>query len=169
MRIASAWFLLFISVAQWVGGHLCFEVNYLIEIQRQMNDAELALANEVRKETGINSAVRILSEDEITPRGNFYGDFVFSKSDEVEKTFYVVENQTELTTQKVISNTPDQKESNADSRQAKHLKSLFQEFMMPETEALATPLASSIDLVFHYTAPCSFPFSPVFIHPPAQA
>ena len=169
MRITSAWFLLSLSVAQWVGGHLCFEVSYFIEIQRQMSASEKALAAIVAQETGIESAVRVLEEAEVVPRGNFYGDFIFSKETEKEKIFYVVEDQSDLVNYKVVANTPKQEDPDSNSNQTTLLKGLFKEFMMPESELPLAPDARHSEPVFHFTAPCSFAFAPVHIHPPAQA
>jgi len=166
MRIASAWLLLSLSLAQWVGGHLCFEVRYLVEVQRQMNAAEKALAAVVTQETGIKSAVRVLDETEVTPRGNFYGDFVFSKATEEETVFYVVEDQSDLTNIKTVS-TPSEDHPANNSDQANLLKGLFKEFMIPESALPLPPTGRQADSVFHYAAPYSFAFIPTFIHPPA--
>ena len=168
MRIASAWFLLSLSLAQWVGGHLCIEVRYLVEIQRQMNAAEMALAASVKQETGIESAVRVLDKTEVTPRGNFYGDFVFSKATEEETIYYVVEDQSDLTAIKAVS-TPGEDHPTNDSNQANLLKGLFKDFMIPESALPVAPAIRQADSVFQYAAPRSFAFTPVFIHPPAQA
>ena len=168
MRIASAWFLLSLSLAQWVGGHLCFEVRYFVEVQRQMNEAEKALAAAVTHETGVESAVRVLDEADVTPRGNFYGDFVFSKATEEETIFYVVEDQSELTTLKAVS-TQQQDQPTSDTDQANLLKGLFKDFMIPESALPLAPASRQADSVFQFAAPCSFAFTSRITHPPAQA
>jgi len=168
MRIASAWFLLSLSLAQWVGGHLCFEVSYFTEIQRQMNAAEKALAQAVEQETGIESAVRVLDEAEVTPRGNFYGDFVFAKATEEETVFYVVEDHSDLMEVKAVS-TPAEDHPSNNSDQANLLKGLFKEFMIPESALPLAPAGRQTDSVFQFAAPCSFAFTPLITHPPAQA
>ncbi len=96
-------------MAQWVGGHLCLEVSYWIEVQRQMSAQEQVLAEIVQQKTGIESAVRILLEGELMPRGNFYGDFVFSKKIETKTIYYTVENQTDSIAYKAFSQATDQK------------------------------------------------------------
>lgn len=169
MRIASAWFLLSLSLAQWVGGHLCFEVRYLVEIQRQMNAAEAALAATVEQKTGIESAVRVLEEAEVTPRGNFYGDFVFSQATEEETIFYVVEDQSDLTTVKTVATPSGQDQPSNDNHQANLLKGLFKDFMIPESAFSLAPASRQADSVFQFAAPSSFAFTSRITHPPAQA
>ena len=169
MRIAAAWFLLSLSLAQWVGGHLCFEVRYLVEIQRQMNASEAALAVAVEQETGIESSVRVLEEAEVTPRGNFYGDFVFSQATEEETIFYVVEDQSDLTTVKSVSTPSGQDHPSNDNNQANLLKGLFKDFMIPESALPLAPASWRADSVFQFAAPSSFAFTSRITHPPAQA
>ncbi|NUN99121.1 MAG: hypothetical protein HUU01_00760 [Saprospiraceae bacterium] len=168
IKVASAWFLLSLSLAQWVGGHLCIEVRYFVEIQRQMSAAEKALAQVVEQETGIESAVRVLDETEITPRGNFYGDFVFTQASEKETVFYVVEDQSDLTTLKSVSEPQDDHPA-SNSDKANLLKGLFKEFMIPESALPSAPADRQADSVFHFAAPGSYAFCPPLIHPPAQA
>jgi len=168
MRIASAWFLLSLSLAQWVGGHLCFEVSYFVEIQREMNAAEAALAAAVTQKTGVESAVRVLEEAEVTPRGNFYGDFVFAQATEEETIFYVVENESDLTTVKAVA-APGKDQPTSDTNQANLLKGLFKDFMIPESALPLAPASRQADSVFQFAAPCSLAFTPRITHPPAQA
>ncbi len=168
--MASAWFLLSLSVAQWVGGHLCFEVSYFMEVHRQMNAAEKMLAAEVKEETGIErTTVRVLQEDEVTPRGNFYGDFVFSQQTEEETVYYVVGDETDVTTYQVVSNAPDQNDDATNSNHINLLKGLFKEFMIPESGMLDAISLKQPDSVFQFSAPCGFDFTPFFLHPPATA
>lgn len=169
MKITSAWFLLALSVAQWVGGHLCLEVNYWIEIQRQMSAQEQALADMVHQKTGITSAVRVLSESELMPRGNFYGDFVFSNKTEINTIYYTVDNQTYSTIYKALSHAPDQKNPISDGPSEKLLKGLFKVFEIPETHGLFSLFQKRVTPTFQFITPFSFLFKPLILHPPAQA
>lgn len=169
MKITSAWFLLALSITQWVGGHLCLEVNYWIEIQRQMSAQEQALAEVVLQKTGIESAIRVLSEDELMPRGNFYGDFIFSKKTETQTTYYTVEHQVDSIVYKALSQAPDQKKTISDGPSEKLLKGLFKAFTMPEVQWPVPFFQKRLTPAFQYTTPSSFLFKPLFLHPPAQA
>jgi len=169
MKITSAWFLLALSVAQWVGGHVCLEVNYWIEVQRQMSIEEIALAKLVQQKTGIESVVRVLLEDELMPRGNFYGDFVFSKKNELKTIYYTVEHQTDSTFYKSLAQTPDQKNPASNGPSENLLKGLFKVFEIPETQYFALWVQKRIASTFQVATPSSFLFKTLFLHPPAKA
>jgi len=169
MKIASAWFLLVLSAAQWVGGHVCLEVSYWVEIQRQMSAQEQALAEIVHQKTGIASAVRVLSEDELMPRGNFYGDFVFSKKNDSKTIYYTVENQTDSIVYEALSQTPGQKTPTSNGPSEKLLKGLFKVFEMPETQWPSLLFQKRLTSAFQFITPFSFLFKPLLLHPPAQA
>lgn len=168
MRIASSWFLLLLAVTQWVGGHLCYEVSYFIELQREMTALEATLAEEVQQETGVSSTVRVLEADEITPRGNFYGNFVFSKSLEDETIHYVVENESSLLTYEAVA-TASQENPSSDSDRTSLLKGLFKEFMIPAPELPVAQSAAHSTPNFHLLDFYQFTFTPRLSHPPDAA
>ncbi len=167
MKITSAWFLLALSAAQWVGGHLCLEVNYWIEIQRQMSVQEQALADIVQQKTGIESVVRVLSEAELMPRGNFYGDFIFSNKTEIKTIYYTVDNQTYSTVYTTLAQAPDQKNPISDGPSEKLLKGLFKVFEIPETHRLFPLFQKRVTSTFQFITPFSFLFKPLILQPPA--
>jgi len=169
MRIASAWFLLILSASQWIGGHLCLEVSYWMTVQRQMSFEEKALAELVHQKTGIESAVRVLPENELTPRGNFYGDFVFSKETEAETIYYTIEYQVDSVVRKALGRASDQKPPICNGPSDKLLKGLFKVFVMPEYQGLVPLFQQRPASIFHFTSPNSFLFKPLLLHPPAQA
>jgi|APTNR8051073442_1049403.scaffolds.fasta_scaffold01277_8 hypothetical protein len=169
MKMTSSWFLLALSMTQWVGGHVCLEISYWIEIQRQMSAQEQALAAIVQQKTGIESAVRVLSEDELMPRGNFYGDFVFLEKTEAKTIYYTVENQSYSTVYKALSQAHDQKTPISNGPSEKLLKGLFKVFEMQDTQWPALFFQKRLTPAFQYTTPLSFLFKPLMLHPPAQA
>lgn len=169
MKITSAWFLLLLSVAQWVGGHLCFEVTYWMEAQRLMSAEEKALAEMVQQKTGVESTVRVLAEGELMPRGNFYGDFVFSKTTKTGMVFYTVENETASVSYTFVSKIPEKENPATGTNPIKALKGLFKDFTIPATEWPVAPATKDPVFIFYYAAPCSFAFTPQLFHPPAQA
>ncbi len=169
MKLVSAWFLLSLSMAQWVGGHLCFEARYFMEIQHQMNAAEKALAELVTQKTGVESAVRVLQEDELIPRGNFYGDFVFSKETASQKIYYVVDNQSDSIKTLVVAPGSGKNDPASTARDAKLLKGLFKKFMMPQSGLPLTPVTMHMASNFDFLTPCSYSYSPFLLRPPARA
>ena len=101
------------------------------------------------------------------PRGNFYGDFVFSKKIETKTIYYTVENQTDSIVYKAFSQAPDQKNPDSNSPSEKLIKGLFKVFMMPEAQWPAPFFQKRLASTFHFTTPFSFLFKPLMLHPPA--
>lgn len=132
MRIATAWLLLLVVLSNWIGALLCFEVSYYIEIRREMNALEQAIAEEVSEQTGTESLVKI--ESAAVPRGHIYSDFfLFSKETEDGQTvYYTLEKESQSADYKQV--THKQNNPVSDSEQAILFKSLFQEFVMPQPE-----------------------------------
>lgn len=82
MRKCYAWLLLFVTTTQWVGGHLCFEVSYLMAEEQVMSEPEQALSDEIYEETGLEANVNILPEGQRHRVGLDYGNyFAFEKTD----------------------------------------------------------------------------------------
>lgn len=140
MRVPSAWFLLFISTAHWLGCHLLFEVNYLIEVQHQMSQTEQLIADELKLESGLEGTIKVLDENEIIKRGNFYNDFVFSK--EIDKTvvYFTIDYPPKTVTYEKVA---DQNSNpTPDNGLTLLLKGLFKEFIFPVQE-IPAPAAES--------------------------
>lgn len=149
MRRSTAWFLLFLLTAQWVCGRLCLEVNYLIEVQRHMTEAEQALAAELKEQAQLDASVRILQADEVTPRGNFYGDFAFTKETEENATVYfTMEDPSREVSYEMVAAKQSQNPGNDHSRPMTVLKSLFTDFISPVIEYPAAPDIPAFEPVF---------------------
>ena len=89
MRPYLAWLLLILTSFQWIGGRLCYKVIYSVEISRQMNEAEMAVAESLMSETGIEAHVQILDRTEINIDGIGYSNFfLFSREMEGETVYY---------------------------------------------------------------------------------
>ncbi len=149
MRIASAWLLLLVVLSNWIGGLLCFEMSYYIEIQRDMNALEQAIAAEINRQTGTESSVQL--ETATIPRGNIYSDFfLFSQAiNDGQTIYYTLENSSQIIDYEQI--TLPQENPVSDSEQAVLFKSLFQEFVMP-LEALSVALVEIPDQSSFYFA-----------------
>lgn len=171
MKIAAAWFLLLISITQWVGGFLWFEVSYLIEISHEMNEAEKAIADKLMEEAGYDGALRIINESEITPRGNFYGDFVFSEETDGAIVYFQIDYPPRTVTyeQFAVEKQPQEPEKNS-SEKAALLKNLFKDFVFsyPEWSAVADK-TWKVPSTFHVPGFISLSFIPVLSPPPDVA
>ncbi|MEZ4958678.1 MAG: hypothetical protein R2830_02550 [Saprospiraceae bacterium] len=130
MRKFYAWLLLTVSTFQWIGGHICLEVSYFMEVEHTMDEVERAIAQEVTEETGVETNVKIIHGDEITPRGHIYSDFfAFSKNVGDETVFYTIEGDPGPITYEQV--TTHQQPQGDEDRQASLLKSLYQDFTLP--------------------------------------
>lgn len=87
-----AWLLLVVSTVQWIGGHICFEVAYLMEVEVGMSEPEQAISSELFEETGIEAAVNILPEGNQVRTGADYGNyFAFSKTDSTGTVYFTID------------------------------------------------------------------------------
>lgn len=164
MRMASAWLLLLVVLSNWIGGLLCFEVSYYIEIRREMNALEQAIAEEVSRQTGAESLVRI--ESAAVPRGHVYSDFfLFSQEmNDGETIYYTLEKGSQITEYEWITNRENNPAS--DSEQAILFKSLFQEFVMPQPELPVALVEIPDPSCFYFTDRQPQPFLSVSTPPP---
>lgn len=164
MRIAAAWLLLLIVLSNWIGGLLCFEVSYYIEIRREMNALEQEIAEEVSRQTGAESLVRI--EPATVPRGHIYSDFfLFSKeTDEGQTVYYTLEKESQVTDYEQV--THQQENPVSDTEQAILFKSLFQEFVMPQPELPVAFVKIPDQSCFYFTDRQPQPFLTVSTPPP---
>lgn len=132
MKKFYAWLLLTVSTCQWIGGHICFEVSFFIEIEHRMDEEERAIAEAVKEETGVEAAVHILDEEQLAPRGHIYSDFfAFSKEIEGRTIYFSVEDYSSVVAYEEV--TTHQQPRQQDEEKMTLLKSLFQDFTIPET------------------------------------
>ena len=133
MKKFYAWLLLTVSTCQWIGGHVYFEVSYLIEIEHRMDEAEQAIATTVKEELGVDASVKILQEAQITPRGYLYSDFfAFSEIVDDETVYFTLSGDSSAVTFEQV--TQQQQPRQDQEEKAAQLNSLHQDFMVPQFE-----------------------------------
>lgn len=134
MRIFYAWLLLVLSTVQWIGGHICFEVAYFMEVEQVMSEPEHAISSEILKETGIETSVNILPEGQHVRWGADYGNyFAYSKADSSGTVFYTIDYAPRTVTwEQVAGDAPEKQQGNATKTTV--LKHLFSEFLFPSEE-----------------------------------
>lgn len=145
MRIGFAWILLLLTLSSWIGGLLCFEIRYYIDLQRSMNKLEQVISEQVKQEIGTESTIRIIDNQNHIPRGYVYGDwFVFSSELEDGNTvYYTIENESQKSDYQIVELPKENPVS--DSNQAILFKSLIQEFVMP----IAMEILSTSNITNH--------------------
>lgn len=137
MRRFYAWLLLTVSACQWIGGHICFEVDHFIHVPAAMSVAEQCISDDIYEETGLEASVSLLPEDQRVRWGTDYGNyFAFSKTDSVGTVYYTIDYAPKTTTWEDLSACPT-KPNKDDSAQANLLKSLFSEFLFPAPPVLS--------------------------------
>jgi hypothetical protein len=129
MRKCYAWLLLFVTTTQWVGGHLCFEVSYLMAEERAMTRPEQAISDEIFNEMGIEANVNILPKGQRHQWGLDYGNyFAFEKTDSAGNSvaFTIDYGSRSVTWEQVADQVPVKQQGDADSMAlAKFLFGLF--------------------------------------------
>lgn len=92
MRTLVAWLLIIVASVYLLGGYLCFRGMYAVAIEKPMTAEEHAIVEKLRSETGMRPRVRILSDEQVNPRGSGYsGAFFFSAEVEGEEVHYVID------------------------------------------------------------------------------
>lgn len=92
MRTLVAWLLVVVASVYLLGGYLCLRGMYAVAIEKPMTATEHAIVEKLRSETGMRSRVRILSDEQVNPRGGGYsGTFFFSAELEGEEVHYVID------------------------------------------------------------------------------
>lgn len=140
MRIAYAWLLLIIALLSWVGGILCLEVSYHVEIRHEMNAMEEAIAEAIHQKIGMESSVQLLDEQNVLPKGYIYGNYFpfATELDNGQRVYYKIVDSTELFVYQFNNN--DINEPFSDNDKTLLLKSIFQESIITNPifiEALA--------------------------------
>ena len=128
MRPLLAWLLLFLISTQWVGGRNGFKVIYTMEIERQMSHEEKYLAALIKEETGFDSHVEIIPEEEVAQNSPGYSQhFVIAKEIEGQTIFYSLRIQpVEFVEFEYLTDTPFPQEEN--SKRMALLDRLFSDF-----------------------------------------
>ncbi|MEY3367158.1 MAG: hypothetical protein RI973_313 [Bacteroidota bacterium] len=133
MKTFFSWLLLSIATLQGVVSHLYVEVRHLVEIEHRMDEEEAAIAADLKEEAGVEAAIQILQEGQLTPRGYIYSDFfAFSKNVGDETIYFTLSKDSSEVCEQVSQEplSPRQEEE----RTASLLKQLFQEFTVPQPE-----------------------------------
>lgn len=130
MKKSWAWLLLLLSVSQWIGGNLCFELNYFIEESHRMNALEQEIANQLHEELGLSGNVQITEQEAATARGNIYSDFfLFSKEVNSKTIFFTLAEKFDAVALKT-THQPSQTPAQQPAKTAM-LEHLFQPFVLP--------------------------------------
>lgn len=120
MRPLQSWLLIAILSAHWMGGYLCFHMEYAVEVKDSMSELEKRIAAVLEEEMGAGIHVDIVDKALIeTNNFGYSGRFIFSEeingqiyyfeiiSDPVEisyqKHFYSKSHQSKENKQKGIS------------------------------------------------------------------
>ncbi|HMN90344.1 MAG TPA: hypothetical protein PKD70_05790 [Saprospiraceae bacterium] len=131
MRIIGAWLLLSITLFHWIGGLLCFEMIYHIEMRHNMNALEQTIADAVQACIDAETTVKVLDAGTVLPKGYVYGNyFAFSEEVEGQTVFYTLLEQTDAITYEKVSVPPSA--SLTDREQALLIKSLLYEFVVAD-------------------------------------
>jgi hypothetical protein len=138
VRPILAWLLLLLTSFQWIGGRLCYKVIYTVEISRQMNEAEQALAESIQHETGIIAQVEVLERSEIDIDGIGYSNFfMFSGNVDGETVYYKVNSDpVDLFDHEIYAGQPGSEEN---SPKMVLLDRLFSDFLLQQAGLPITP------------------------------
>lgn len=165
MRPILAWLLLFLTSFQWIGGRLCYKVIYTVEISRQMNAAEQALAESIQAETGIIAHVEVLERSEIDIDGIGYSNFfMFSGNVDGETLYYKVNaDPVDLFDHEIFAGQSGSEEK---SPKTAFLDRLFSDFLLQRADLPITPKVFVLparnfhSLVLPDISPLPFPSPP---------
>lgn len=166
MRPQLAWLLLFLTSFQWVGGRMVYRVVYTVEVKRQMNEAENAVSEAVRAETGIEAHVEIFDRAEVNIDGIGYsGFFMFSREMDGNPVYFQVTDPVALEDGEFLAGPGSDPDEN--SPQMIFFKWVFTDFTphhliltvsprtigLPERNFAITPPAESREFTNHTPPP----------------
>ena len=132
MRRFYAWLLLVVSTAQWIGGHICFEVQYFMEVPQEMSMAEQTISKDIFEETGVETNVSVLPDSQHVRWGVDYGNyFAYSKTDSTGTVFFTIDYAPRTTILEDFASNAPAKPQDDGAAQNSVLKLLFAEFLFP--------------------------------------
>lgn len=161
--------LIVVSSIQWVGVHLCYQVDYFMEkIEEKATPLEAEIASGISEKTGLEVRVKQIEEGRIVPPvGQIYGDFfVFSEEVDTGTVYYTIDERGPDYDEKAFvvqdSNSP---EKEGDSPKTGLFKRLFTDFLMPISTTM--PVNEDSYLAGHYQLVYSHQnFQPTIPSPP---
>ena len=136
MRILLAWPLLLLVCAQWISGSLCLRVVYAIEVESQMTDTEAKLATTIKEETGLETQVQILEEEQLNMDQVGYSNFFMFSKEMDGDTVYFKLNTDSVKLVEYEVNKHEQRNAGEDSDNGILFKRLFPQFTITETPQL---------------------------------
>jgi hypothetical protein len=153
MRKCCAWFLLLVSTTQWVGGHICFEVAYLLEHEAVMSEPEQSISTAIYEETGIEASVSIVPEGQHHRMGADYGNyFVFTHSDSTGSVSYTIDYAPRTVTWEQVAGPLTAEHQDDDAPKTSLLKLLFSEFLF-QNDSYPTSTANDLAAVHFHLLP----------------
>lgn len=165
MRIAYAWLLLVVTLSNWVGGFLYFEINQYIEVRYEMNAIEQEIAAAVEVQLGAESIVKTLDQE---PRlkGDVYGDVAFATEIADETVYYTLVNDVSIL-QKITQSTNNP--ASSDTNNAFLLKCLLQEFEVTAYNFSFSSALTSYTSNFYFKSYATQSYTSILIPPPNVA
>lgn len=165
MRIACAWLLLVLTLSNWIGGFLCFEMSCYLQAHHEMNALEQSIADNVQREIGTKSTVKMLQQ-QARLKGDVYGDVAFAEEINGETVFYTFLDQS---SQYEKVNQSTETPTSSDNHHALLLKSLLQEFEVTQPNYLLSSALTPVQTNFLYTGLTGYSFNRIFTPPPNLA
>jgi hypothetical protein len=145
MRKFYAWLLLIVSTAQWIGGHICFEVQYFIEAPQEITAAEQTISKDIFEETGVETTVSVLPDSQHVRWGTDYGNyFEYSKTDSTGTVFFTIDYAPRSTVWEDVAVKVPVNQDQDKAPNTSLLKQLFAEFLFPSA---ALPAGIKDDLI----------------------
>lgn len=135
MRKFYAWLLLIVSTAQWIGGHICFEVRYFTEVPQEITATEQTISKDIFEETGVETTVSVLPDSQHVRWGTDYGNyFEYSKTDSTGTVFFTIDYAPRSTVwEDVAVQLPVQNDKGTAPKNSV-IKQLFSEFLFPSAD-----------------------------------
>lgn len=90
-QLWAGFFLLILSL-QWIGGVLYVKLSFSSWVKREMNEAELLVAQQLEEEYGLQAEVNILDEEEqrFLLKMGYATPFLFSSEEGDQKDYYTL-------------------------------------------------------------------------------
>lgn len=135
MRKFYAWLLLIVSTAQWIGGHICFEVQYFIEVPQEISATEQTISQDIFEETGVETTVSVLPDSQHVRWGTDYGNyFEYSKTDSTGTVYFTIDYAPRSTVWEDVAVKMPIHQNKDSGANASILKYLLAEFIFPSND-----------------------------------